>query len=86
MDFSAATLASILDLATERHAELHTAPTIARAADIHNALTSLPKSLPLSGLGTEEALKFVREKIAPGFAAGQAGPRYFSMNWTYGPH
>ena len=75
MDFSTATLESILGLATARRNELHTTPTIARAEDIQTALASLPKSLPQSGLGTEDALTFVREKIAPGFASGQAGPR-----------
>lgn len=75
MDFSAATLASILDLATARRTELHTTPTIARAADIQQALANLTKSLPQSGLGTEDALTFVREKIVPGLATGQAGPR-----------
>ncbi|KAG8740297.1 hypothetical protein FRC10_004515 [Ceratobasidium sp. 414] len=79
MDPSPTTLASIFDLAVSRQTELHTAPTVAHASSIQTALESLPKSLPAAGLGTEEAIKYVREKIAPGFAAGHTGPRYFGF-------
>ncbi|KAG9100247.1 hypothetical protein FS749_015885 [Ceratobasidium sp. UAMH 11750] len=79
MDPSPATLASILDFAVSRRTELHTAPTIAHTSSIQTALESLPKSLPATGLGTEETIKYVREKIAPGFATGHTGPRYFGF-------
>ncbi|CAE6461896.1 unnamed protein product [Rhizoctonia solani] len=79
MEFSLETLSSILDLATSRHYDLKSAPTIAHLADIQNALATLPKSVPLFGLGTEQALKFVRENVVPGLATGQAGPRYFGF-------
>lgn len=75
MEFSSETLSSILNLATSRRSDLNTAPTIAHLADIQNALATLPKTVPLSGLGTEQALKFVRENIVPGLATGQSGPR-----------
>jgi hypothetical protein len=75
MESSSVALASILDLATARRSDIHTASTIAPLADIQNALSALPEAVPSYGLGTEDALKFVREKIAPGFAAGHAGPR-----------
>ncbi|KEP49509.1 pyridoxal-dependent decarboxylase [Rhizoctonia solani 123E] len=79
MEFSHETLSSILDLATSRRSDLKSAPTIAHLADIQNALATLPKSIPLSGLGTVQALKFVRENVVPGLATGQAGPRYFGF-------
>lgn len=75
MESSAATLSSILDLAAGRRSNIGTAPTIASLLDIENALSVLPETVPSSGLGTEEALKFVRENIVPGLATGQAGPR-----------
>ncbi|CAE6446321.1 unnamed protein product [Rhizoctonia solani] len=79
MEFSPETLSSILDLAVSRLSDLLTAPTIAHLEDIQNALTALPKTVPLSGLGTERSLKFVRENIMPGLATGQAGPRYYGF-------
>ncbi|KAB5590679.1 hypothetical protein CTheo_5875 [Ceratobasidium theobromae] len=79
MESSAATLSSILDLAAGRRSNIGTAPTIASLLDIENALSVLPETVPSSGLGTEEALKFVRENIVPGLATGQAGPRYFGF-------
>lgn len=75
MEPSPATIASILELAVARRTDLHTAPTIAHLPDIQNALASLPKSLPASGLGTEDAVKYVRKNITPGLAAGHTGPR-----------
>lgn len=72
-------LVPILELATARRSNLHKEPTIAYLADIQNALAALPKTVPSSGLGTEEALKFIREQVAPGFALGHAGPRYFGF-------
>ncbi|KAG8704049.1 hypothetical protein FRC09_003801 [Ceratobasidium sp. 395] len=79
MDTSAATLKSIFDLAVSRREDLHTAPTIALPSSIQTALELLPKHLPMTGLGTEETIKYVKEKIAPGFATGHAGPRYFGF-------
>ncbi|CEL56909.1 hypothetical protein RSOLAG1IB_08187 [Rhizoctonia solani AG-1 IB] len=79
MDFSPETLSSILNLAAARPSDLLTTPTIAHLADIQNALASLPESVPLSGLGTEHSLRFVRENILPGLAVGQAGPRYYGF-------
>ncbi|KAG8720320.1 hypothetical protein FRC09_009763 [Ceratobasidium sp. 395] len=79
METSTATLKSIFDLAVSRREDLHTAPTTALPSSIQTALESLPKSLATAGLGTEETVKYVREKITPGFATGHAGPRYFGF-------
>ncbi|CUA77030.1 hypothetical protein RSOLAG22IIIB_06466 [Rhizoctonia solani] len=79
MEFSPETLSSILELAASRRSDLNTTPTIAYLADIQSALAALPKTVPLSGLGTEQALKFVRENVVPGLAVGHAGPRYFGF-------
>ncbi|KAG8748323.1 hypothetical protein FRC11_012047, partial [Ceratobasidium sp. 423] len=79
MEYSQETWSSILDLAAARRPDLRMAPTLPSLVDIQNALTMLPKTVPPSGLGTEQALKFVRENVVPGFATGQAGPRYFGF-------
>ncbi|QRV92139.1 Pyridoxal-dependent decarboxylase conserved domain [Ceratobasidium sp. AG-Ba] len=79
MESSPSALASIFDLALSRRQDLRVAPTIADALSIQAALEALPKSLPTNGLGTEETVRFVREKIAPGFAAGHNGSRYFGF-------
>ncbi|KAF8752520.1 Pyridoxal-dependent decarboxylase conserved domain [Rhizoctonia solani] len=79
MDFSPETLSSILELASARQSDLLTTPTIAHLADIQNALATLPKQVPLSGLGTKHALDLVRENVVPGLAIGQAGPRYYGF-------
>ncbi|KAG9121847.1 hypothetical protein FRC07_002028, partial [Ceratobasidium sp. 392] len=79
MNPSSSTLASIFELAISRRTDLHAAPTTSHTSSIQTALESLPKSLLAIGLGMEEAIKYVREKIVPGFATGHTGPRYFGF-------
>lgn len=74
-------LEKIKALALDRQTDLHSIPTIAKAAAIQEGLQSLPTRLPNEGdqLGLEKTLDLLFTTIIPTLASGQAGPRYFGF-------
>ena len=68
-------LKSVFDIALKRHTEIRDAPTVATTQLIESALHSLPKSLPLQGLGDEKTFELVKHNLLPALAQGQSGPR-----------
>jgi glutamate/tyrosine decarboxylase-like PLP-dependent enzyme len=85
----------IAQLAKERGATLHDAPTIASLDDIDAALTGLPSELNHAGLGLEATLKLLLDtvsrvsvllethqnvrQVVPALSPGHSGPRYFGF-------
>lgn len=47
----------------------------ARPEDIKSGIEQLYKEAPDEGMGTEDVVAHILQKIAPGLAAGQSGPR-----------
>ncbi|KDN47758.1 PLP-dependent transferase [Tilletiaria anomala UBC 951] len=78
-----AELSDILDelkaLAVTRSRQLHDLPTIAAAADIEHALSTLPRTLPADGAGLKGTWDLLRKEVAPALAPGHAGSRYFGF-------
>jgi glutamate/tyrosine decarboxylase-like PLP-dependent enzyme len=75
--------ASQLEIVTShvlgRDQALTTLPTLPSSEDISSALASLPKQLPLKGLGTADTINHLLESILPGILQAQNGPRYFGF-------
>lgn len=53
--------------------------TIASRSTLDNALLSLPRQLSERGLGFDETVRLLNERVVSALAPGQAGPRYYGF-------
>ena len=63
----------------QRYNDLPALPTLPPSQNIHDAVSSLPSSLPDKGLGITATTSYLLNQLLPGCLPGQCGPRYFGF-------
>lgn len=72
-------LQRVFDLASSRHSELRTIPTIAPPVSLSRGIQVLQNDLPQEGWGLDKTVQYLFEEVLPTLAPGQNSTRYFGF-------